>query len=137
MGGHYSDLLSLQPFSTRRKVAHVVAKTALKAGLVSDFIIDSTEGVNIFFGEFCDAMIRDQKDGGLMGPKPLPGSDENNQVSSAAADELPPDWEDVQDEQNTIARLVHLIKTSEQDPEREVLVSMILIVCESHFLVSY
>lgn len=124
LGGHYSDLLSLQPFSTRRKVAHVAAQTALKAGLTSDFIIDSTEGVNIFFGEFCDAMIRDQKDGGLMGPKRLPDddNDDNDQKPTTSTDELPIDWEDIQDEQNMIARLVHLIKTSDRDPVREVLV---------------
>lgn len=113
LGGHYSDLLLLQPFSSRRQVGHTMASTALKSALTWNFIIDTKEGVDLFFGEFCNVMIRDQFDGGLFQAKPQARPETDEEVPPS----IPYDWEDVQEEQNMIAKLVHLIKTSNADPD--------------------
>ncbi|KAI9017293.1 vacuolar protein sorting-associated protein 35 [Gaertneriomyces semiglobifer] len=123
LAGNYADLLYLQPYSTRRQIAHAVAGTALRSFTNSDFIIDSVDGVNALFGELCSIMIREQKDGGLFGPKPEPPVEEPGPkyLPRAGVEELPLDWEDVLDEQNMVAKMVHLIKTRDADADKEFL----------------
>ncbi|KAJ1565134.1 Vacuolar protein sorting-associated protein 35, partial [Nowakowskiella sp. JEL0078] len=92
--GNYGALLSLQPFATRRQVAHTLARTAIKQ-FANGFTIDSVVGVHAVFGELCGAMVRDQNDGGVWGEKE--GSGERLE------------WDDVVEEQELVAKLVHLI----------------------------
>lgn len=126
LSGNYADLLFLQPYSTRRQVAHAVATTALRAFTMSGFIVDSADGVNALFGELCSIMIREQKDGGLFGPKPVQIEEEAGPkyAGKAKVEELPLDWEDVVEEQNMVAKIVHLIKTADGDAAKEYLVMM-------------
>ncbi|KAJ3198802.1 Vacuolar protein sorting-associated protein 35, partial [Dinochytrium kinnereticum] len=51
--GNYTDLLFLQPYTTRRQVAHAVAAACLKAGGggPGGFVIGSVDGVDAVFGE--------------------------------------------------------------------------------------
>ncbi|KAJ3085078.1 Vacuolar protein sorting-associated protein 35, partial [Quaeritorhiza haematococci] len=171
LAGHYTDLLFMQPFSTRRQVAHAVAQTCIKAGTLplstptpsqststsapssstpapsTPFKISTVEGVDVLFGELCSVMIREQKDGGLFGPKPVLPSDTGDELlggsgrgsvasagggakRSAMVDELPLDWEDVVEEQGLIARMVHLIKADEGDLDKEFL---LLSTARKHF----
>ena len=118
LGGNYSDLLMLQPFVTRQKLAKAMVNVALKSNLNNDFIIDSTEGVDIFLGELVSVMVRDQRDGGLFGAKRPPQSVENS-MENLDIDELPLDWEDILEEQSLITRLIHLIRSSDEQPGRE------------------
>ncbi|TPX64938.1 hypothetical protein SpCBS45565_g05516 [Spizellomyces sp. 'palustris'] len=133
LGGNYSDLLFLQPYSTRRQVAHTVATTSLRAFTASDFIVDSADGVNALFGELCSIMIREQKDGGLFGPKPIVHHDTEEGPKYAGrtrVEELPLDWEDVVEEQNMVAKMVHLIKCRDADADKEF---MLLSAARKHF----
>jgi vacuolar protein sorting-associated protein 35 len=118
LGGFYSDLLFLQPFYTRRKVAQTVLNTALKAGQTDNFTIDSVNAVSLFLGELCDAVIRDQYDGCLFGSKLVEKSQESNNFEDL--EEAFMDWEDIQEEQNSVAKLIHYMKTTDSDPERDV-----------------
>ncbi|KAI8818650.1 vacuolar protein sorting-associated protein 35 [Fimicolochytrium jonesii] len=121
LAGNYADLLFLQPYSTRRQVAHAFASTALRAFNTSGFIIDSEEGVNAVFGEVCSVMVREQNDGGLFGPKSMQVDEERGPkyAGRQTDEELPLDWEDVLEEQNMIAKLVHLVKTRTGNAEKE------------------
>ncbi|KAI8590783.1 vacuolar protein sorting-associated protein 35 [Geranomyces variabilis] len=119
--GNYADLLFLQPYSTRRQVAHAFATTALRAHVAHGFIVDTEDGVNALFGELCNVMVREQTDGGLFGPKSTDLEEERGPkyAGQARVEELPLDWEDVVEEQNMCAKLVHLIKTEDHDAEKE------------------
>jgi len=116
LAGNYTDLLVQQPFTVRRRIAHSVAKTLLEASVKHNFVINSIEGVDLFFGELCSVMIREQKDGGLFG---LRVSDYEI-IKGNYEEDL--DWDDVVEEQTIVAKmlkLVHLGDDDEQDLDKE------------------
>ena len=119
LGGNYTDLLFLQPYSIRRQVAHAFAKALLKANTQSSIYVGTMDGVNFMFGEICSIMVRDQVDGGLFGPKPKIIDGDN---IARNVDDIPLDWEDALEEQTLLAKLVHVIKSDESDFEHEFLV---------------
>ncbi|TPX64175.1 hypothetical protein CcCBS67573_g08474 [Chytriomyces confervae] len=96
--GNFTDLLRLQSFSTRKRVARAFAAncaaasntlTAFKpvapqaengsttitaatnsgGGGAKRFRIDSLEAVEAVFAEICEVIVRDEVDGGLAGPR--------------------------------------------------------------------
>jgi len=116
LAGNYTDLLVQQPYTIRRRIAHSVAKTLLEASVKYNFVINSIEGVDLFFGELCSVMIREQKDGGLFG---LRVSDYET-IKGNFEEDL--DWDDVVEEQTMVAKmlkLVHLGNEDEQDLDKE------------------
>ncbi|KAI8803918.1 vacuolar protein sorting-associated protein 35-domain-containing protein [Cladochytrium replicatum] len=115
--GNYTDLLNLQPFATRRQVAHAVATTCVRSAAAADFRIDSVEGVNAIFGELCSVMIREQRDGGLFGSR-----------GGGYGAEM--DWEDAVEEQNLVAKMVHLVRSQEDDSDKDFL---LLSAARKHF----
>lgn len=117
LGGHYSELLLSQDYLIRRQIAHEVAKTALKASLTSEFIIDSVNGVDFIFGELCDAIIRDQKDGDLFGY-----GESDPEIST----NLKVEWEDIVEEQSLVSRLIQLLKSTDSNANLEFKVFLIL-----------
>ncbi|KAJ3411993.1 Vacuolar protein sorting-associated protein 35 [Chytridiales sp. JEL 0842] len=125
LGGNYTDLLFLQPFTTRRQVAHAFAQSAIRAYAlvppepIPPFRIDTVEAVDAVFGEFCSVMVREQNDGGLFGPKQSLGGDDRESMRRGAVDELPLDWEDIMEEQDMVAKLVHLVKSRDEDPDED------------------
>ncbi|KAJ1551781.1 Vacuolar protein sorting-associated protein 35, partial [Cladochytrium tenue] len=157
IAGNYADLLALQPFSTRRQVAHTLALAALRASALlppapapptpqqqqapaatsgplpvpvgggRPFRLDSPDAVNAVFGELCSVMVRDQEDGGLFGPRRVRGQ---QQQQRSDPDDLPLDWDDVVEEQNLVAKLVHLISSESEDPDDDL---MLLDAARRHF----
>ena len=132
LGGFYSDLLFLQPWSIRRQVAHTIATNMVKDGMANNFNICTTDQINFIFGELCSVMIRysnihfrDQRDGNIFGSlvAEAEGDQENEQKSH---EDLPLDWQDILEEQNLSAKLVHLVKNV--DPDKEYLVTNVLIL---------
>jgi len=116
LAGNYTDLLVQQPYTIRRRIAHSVAKTILEANTKYNFVINSIEGVDLFFGELCSVMIREQKDGGLFG---LRVSDYEI-IKGNYEEDL--DWDDVVEEQTIVAKmlkLVHLSNDDEPDLDKE------------------
>ncbi|KAJ3326284.1 Vacuolar protein sorting-associated protein 35 [Boothiomyces sp. JEL0866] len=114
LGGHYTDLLYQLPFGIRRKIAHEFLKAALKANIENGFTISTENGVNFFLGEIASITIRDQIDGNLFGSKTSHQAQENDhkdEFDSAV------DWEDVVEEQQLVAKLVHLIKADNVGPK--------------------
>ncbi|KAJ3216747.1 Vacuolar protein sorting-associated protein 35 [Dinochytrium kinnereticum] len=123
--GNYTDLLFLQPFATRRQVGHAFASACVRASAAGTFGITTVEEVDAVLGEVCGVMIRDQKDGGLFGSRRTGGEE-----AFRKSEETPLDWEDVVEEQNLVAKLVHLVKSKEKDPEDEFL---LLAATRKHF----
>jgi vacuolar protein sorting-associated protein 35 len=99
LAGNFADLLNLQPYSTRRTIAHTVADKLIHYQTP----IASTIQVQLVLGELGNIMVRDQKDGGLFGEASADG-----QVPQPGRGKL--DWEDVTAEQGKVARMVHLVK---------------------------
>ncbi|KAI9010096.1 vacuolar protein sorting-associated protein 35 [Hyaloraphidium curvatum] len=99
LAGHYTDLLNLQPYATRRTIAHTVADKLIHYQTP----IASTVQVQLVLGELCNVMVRDQKDGGLFGEASTEG-----RLPEPGKGKL--DWEDVGVEQGKVARLVHLVR---------------------------
>ncbi|KAI8913261.1 vacuolar protein sorting-associated protein 35 [Gorgonomyces haynaldii] len=101
LGGNYTDVLFLQPFITRREIAHTFVAELIKQCLHNQYRVKTVKGVNFVLGEVGSIMLRDQIDGNLFGT-----------VKSFAATHNTPevflDWEDAYEEQTDIAKLVHV-----------------------------
>lgn len=112
LGGHYSELLFSQNYLVRRQVSHEIAKASLKASLSTEFRIDSVHGVNLVFGELCDSIIRDQKDGNLFGSK-------DSHTENDMPTNIQLEWDDIVEEQALVSRLIQLIKSSDDEASTE------------------
>jgi len=109
LAGNYTDLLVQQPYTIRRRIAHSVAKTILEASVKNNFVINSIEGVDLFFGELCSVMIREQKDGGLFGLR----VDDYETIKGNFEEDL--DWDDVVEEQTIVAKMLKLVRLGNED----------------------
>jgi vacuolar protein sorting-associated protein 35 len=115
LGGNYTDLLNLQPFSSRRQIAHAAASALLRANTQNGYSVETVDGADAILGEFCSVMVREQHDGGLFGPSKEAPTAPNR----LRGEEVPLDWEDVVEEQNLLARFCHLLKRKDGDPDLE------------------
>ncbi|KAJ3026901.1 UNVERIFIED_CONTAM: Vacuolar protein sorting-associated protein 35 [Siphonaria sp. JEL0065] len=125
--GSFTDLLRLQPYSSRKKVAllfvdmcvnasNPLAKAAVK------FKIDSLEAVDAVFGEICEVLVTDVIDGGLMGPR-MVRTDDNSPSRkvgtvaevSGAIDVV--DYDSVVKEVGGVAKLVLLVGSESGRPD--------------------
>ncbi|KAJ3262044.1 Vacuolar protein sorting-associated protein 35 [Boothiomyces macroporosus] len=127
LGGHYTDLLYQLPFGIRRKIAHEFLKAALKANVENDFTISTENGVNFFLGEIASITVRDQIDGNLFGSKSSHQAQENDHKDEF---DTAVDWEDVVEEQQLVAKLVHLIKAETVVPKDQF---NLLMAARNHF----
>ncbi|KAG0333957.1 Vacuolar protein sorting-associated protein 35 [Podila horticola] len=106
---HYTSLLALQPYQTRRAIAHAVVGSVLK----NETVISSPEEVNGVL-EICAVMVRDQKDGG-HNSSPF-RSTRNNRNESGSVD-----LEEFTEEQGQLARIIHLFKSDDADVQAAIL----------------
>ncbi|KAG0360476.1 Vacuolar protein sorting-associated protein 35 [Podila minutissima] len=100
---HYTSLLALQPYQTRRAIAHAVVGSILK----NETVISSPEEVNGVL-EICAVMVRDQKDGG-HNSSPFRNTRNNRNESGSV------DLEEFTEEQGQLARIIHLFKSDDAD----------------------
>ncbi len=107
----YSQLLALQPFSTRRSLAHAVISSVLK----NETIIETPEDVNGIL-ELCHVLIKDQQD------SVTPSSAFQTQTSGRERRNGPytQEKEELAEEQGWIARMVHLFRADSLDVQFEV-----------------
>lgn len=101
----YGRLLVLQPFTTRRSLAHAIVASVLK----NETIIESPEDVRGVL-ELCQVLIRDQLDTGL-------GTQSQNTRSRQPYNI---DRDDMAEEQGWVARMVHLFRSDILDVQFEV-----------------
>ncbi|CAG8536384.1 11514_t:CDS:10 [Diversispora eburnea] len=104
---NYTSLLSVQPFQTRRAVAHAIVSSILK----NETLIETPEEVNGVL-DLCNVLIRDQKDATLSSPFSGLTSSRNNRSNG-----IPPlmDPEEFAEEQGLLARIIHLFQSNDPD----------------------
>ncbi|KAG0234366.1 vacuolar protein sorting-associated protein 35 [Mortierella sp. GBAus27b] len=105
----FNALLSLQPYQTRRAIAHAVVNSILK----NETVISTSEDVNGIL-EICAVMIRDQKDGG-HNSSPFRSTRSNRNESGSV------DPEEFAEEQGQLARIIHLFKSDDPDTHAAIL----------------
>ena len=91
---HYATLLRLQPYGTRRSVAHAIIASLLS----HETVIETVEDVQGILGDLCSVMIRNQ-------------TDENVRAGFSGADDS------LAEEQGLIARVIHLLKGPSPDEQ--------------------
>jgi len=108
---NYAALLAVQPFQTRRSVAHAIVASILK----NETLIETPEEVNGIL-DLCNVLIRDQKDATLSSP--FSGLTSGRSTRSG----IPPmmDPEEFAEEQGCLARIIHLFKS--RDPDNQFMV---------------
>ena len=100
----YANLLVLQPFTTRRSLAHAIVASVLK----NETIIETPEDVRGVL-KLCQVLIRDQLD-------TIPGK----QAQPARRTPYIADREELAEEQGWVARMVHLFRSENLDVQFEV-----------------
>ncbi|CAG8434801.1 11759_t:CDS:10 [Ambispora gerdemannii] len=105
---NYAGLLALQPFATRRSVAHAIVASILKY----ETYIDTAEEVNGIL-DLCSVLIRDQKDAVTSSPF----SSFTAGRSSRGNKEPVMDPEEFAEEQGWLARIIHLFKNEDPDSQ--------------------
>ncbi|KAL0075946.1 vacuolar protein sorting-associated protein 35 [Phycomyces blakesleeanus] len=101
---HYQPLLAIQPFTTRRAVAHAIVENLLKKGTLLT-VPEHIQGIL----ELCEVMLRDQKDAPSASTSSYNGR--GNSTDSTAEHEL------YVEEQTWIAKLVHLFVSPDEDTQ--------------------
>lgn len=120
----YPTLFTLQPFSTRRSLAHAIISSVLK----NETIIETPEDVDGVL-ELCHVLVRDQKDVGVgmasTGPQAHPK--EGRRVNSHGPHQV--DLEELAEEQGWVARMVHLFRSESLDVQFEVRLVVSIMKC--------
>lgn len=106
----YSSLLALQPFSTRRSLAHALISSVLK----NETIIESPEDVNGIL-ELCHVLIADQSDS-------APGAPSQSKDVRRLGPHHQSEREEIAEEQGWVARMVHLFRAESLDVQFEVII---------------
>ncbi|TBU56214.1 vacuolar protein sorting-associated protein 35 [Dichomitus squalens] len=107
----YTALLTQQPYSTRRTLAHSLVSSVLK----NETVIETPEDVNGIL-ELCHVLIRDQQDAatGPIHAQQLGGKDPRRGPYYNEREELA-------EEQGWVARMIHLFRSENLDVQFEVL----------------
>ena len=98
----YQELLAVQPYGTRRSIAHAIVSSILK----NETVIDSAEDVKGVL-DLCHVLVRDQRDRSIGPGGARPGSTQGNGRGQQQAF----DSEEMAEEQGWVARMVHLFKS--------------------------
>ncbi|KAI0757552.1 vacuolar protein sorting-associated protein 35 [Daedaleopsis nitida] len=107
----YTALLTQQPYSTRRTLAHSLISSVLK----NETVIETTEDVNGIL-ELCHVLIRDQADAGTG-----PGAHNQSLTKDPRRGPYHHEREEMAEEQGWVARMVHLFRSDNLDVQFEIL----------------
>ncbi|CDS09286.1 hypothetical protein LRAMOSA10646 [Lichtheimia ramosa] len=105
---NYQPLLSLQPFTTRRAVAHAVVSSVLR----NETIIGTPEDVHGVL-ELCDVLLHEQKDAPVA---------TTTAASPMYARSRKPEFTSIEDEefaeeQGWVAKMIHLFRSKDEDTQ--------------------
>lgn len=105
----YQPLLALQTYSTRKAVAQAIISSVLR----NETIISEPEDVNGVL-EMCDVLIRDQKDAPVIttAQSPAYGNNLNRKTEF-----ISPEQEELAEEQGWLARMIHLLRSDDEDKQ--------------------
>lgn len=105
----YQPLLALQPFTTRRAAAHAIVSSVLR----NETVISTPEDVHGVL-ELCDVLLRDQKDAPVAtttATSPMYGGRSRKPEFTSIEDE------EYVEEQGWLARLIHLLRSDNEDTQ--------------------
>ncbi|OCH94222.1 vacuolar protein sorting-associated protein 35 [Obba rivulosa] len=105
----YQPLLALQPFSTRRSLAHALISSVLK----NETVIETPEDVNGIL-ELCHVLIKDQTDAAA-------GHVQHPSIKDGRGRGPQHEREEMAEEQGWVARMVHLFRAESLDVQFELL----------------
>lgn len=115
-------LLQLQPFSTRRAIAHAVVTSIIR----NETALETPEDVAGIF-DLAHVLITDEKEGGLNGaPGPATPNAPGRPGSYSGLDT------DEAEEQGWVARIVHLFKADTLDIQFEVCIAFLPVLRMCH-----
>lgn len=118
----YQELLLVQPYSTRRSIAHAIVASVLK----NETVIETPEDVKGLL-ELCHVLVRDQRDRSSMvqnhpGAMTMAGGgrQEQRQMGGGGRGQQVYDVVEMAEEQGWIARIVHLFKVDDLEVQFKV-----------------
>lgn len=106
---NYQPLLALQPFTTRRAVAHAIVSSILK----NETIVSLPEDVHGILS-LCEVLLRDQKDAPVAtttAPSPMYAARVRKPEFTSIEDE------EFSEEQGWIAKMIHLFRSDNEDTQ--------------------
>ncbi|KAH8551312.1 vacuolar protein sorting-associated protein 35 [Umbelopsis sp. PMI_123] len=106
----YQPLLALQTYNTRKSVAQAIISSILR----NETIISEPEDVNGVL-EMCDVLIRDQKDAPVVTAVQSPVAYGNTR--NRKAEFISPEQEELAEEQGWLARIIHLLRSDDEDKQ--------------------
>jgi vacuolar protein sorting-associated protein 35 len=107
---NYVPLLSAQPYTTRRTLAHAIVSSVLK----NETVVEDPEDVHGIL-ELCQVLIREQPDAALLPP----GAGGRRGAFGGS------ERDDVAEEQGWIARMVHLFRSESLGTQFEVRIQLL------------
>ncbi|KAJ3212302.1 Vacuolar protein sorting-associated protein 35 [Entophlyctis luteolus] len=121
--GSYTELLRILPHALRRKIANSFARSVVNAGTCGDvdgakeLKIATRNAVEAVFGELCSVLVTDCLDGNVFGAFAAERFEENERLVVPVTRLLKLDWEDIVEEQNLMARMIHLVRSTNDSPD--------------------
>ncbi|KAL8291290.1 hypothetical protein RQP46_002268 [Phenoliferia psychrophenolica] len=114
---NYEQLLLVQPYATRRSIAHAVVASILK----NETVVESPEDVKGVL-DLCHVLVRDQRDRALpntpgLGAPQRPGQ----MMGGGGRGQQQYDVEEMAEEQGWIARMVHLFRSDDLEVQFKLL----------------
>jgi vacuolar protein sorting-associated protein 35 len=104
----YNDLLLLQPYSTRRSVAHDVVASVLR----NETLIETPEDVKGIL-DLCHVLVKDQRDAAVGMPMHPGMGRQHSGLAGSNRGQQGYDLEDMAEEQGWLARMVHLFRSED------------------------
>ncbi|KAJ3389359.1 Vacuolar protein sorting-associated protein 35 [Entophlyctis sp. JEL0112] len=120
--GSYTELLRILPHALRRKIANSFARSVVNAGTCGDvdgakeLKIATRNAVEAVFGELCSVLVTDCLDGNVFGAF-AERFEENERLVVPVTRLQKLDWEDIVEEQNLMARMIHLVRSTNDSPD--------------------
>mgnify|MGYP001579303170 CR=1 FL=1 len=112
----YQALLLVQPFATRRSIAHAIVASILK----NETVIESPEDVKGVL-DLCHVLVRDQRDRALPNSAGLGPTRPGQQLGGGGRGQQQYDVEEMAEEQGWIARMVHLFRSDDLEVQFKLL----------------
>lgn len=111
----YQELLLVQPYATRRSIAHAIVASILK----NETVIESPEDVKGVL-DLCHVLVRDQRDRSLPNHPGMGMRSNTGQMTGGGRGQQQYDVEEMAEEQGWIARMVHLFKVDDLEVQYKV-----------------
>jgi vacuolar protein sorting-associated protein 35 len=119
----YNDLLLLQPYPTRRSIAHDIVASVLR----NETIIETPEDVKGIL-DLCHVLVKDQRDAAVGMPMHPGMGRHHSGPAGSSRGQHSYDLEEMAEEQGWLARMVHLFRSEDLQQQFKVSASLRIFV---------